>query len=970
MADEARSLQYSINVSANTGQAESSIRNLTSSLGGLQGSGARITIGADVSDAEQSIRGVTSSLGGVQTQASSVSAAFRSSFLQGIDSGDSFASSLKAGVGGAISHVTGKIGDFKNSVTSTANTIKDSFTHPISTIKTGLGNAVQGVKDKFIAMARGADQAADGTEDVSKAAGNAKKNVSELGDAADESGGKLEGLGNIMKGVGAGIAAFSTAAVAGAVALGKAVVESYAEFEQLVGGIDTLFGDASQTVQNFANNAYATAGMSANSYMELVTSFSASMISALGGDTMAAAAAADSAITDMADNANKMGTSLELIQNAYRGFSMGNYTMLDNLKLGYSGTQEEMQRLLNDAQKISGVKYDISNFADVTAAIHVIQEEMGIAGATAEEAAGTISGSWASTKAAFANLITGLGDANADVGALTDNVVESFGNVINNVLPVVQTIVTKVPDVLGALLPAIGSLLPELLGVVGDLFEEVLTTLVGLLPSLIPVALGAVTTIAGALVENLPVILDAGMQLVSGLFDAIVESLPMIAEAAVQMIGTLVSGLGAALPDIIPAAIDAIVTLVGTLIENLPMILDAGMQLLQGLAQGIMDSIPLLIEQLPALISQIVGFVSENLPTILEQGVTILTELAMGIVNSIPLLLEQLPMIIETIVGFVTENLPVIVEAGINLLLNLTTGIIQAIPQLLEQLPQIITSITGTITENLPLIIEMGVNLLLQLASGIISAIPQLVAQLPQIISAIVSGIGAGISSIVDIGKSIVEGVWNGISAMGAWIKEKVSGFFGGIVDSVKGLLGINSPSKVFAEIGDNMALGVGKGFDETMPGVNKDIEDALPTEFDLPSVNAPDVTGGTNDVSYQVNPVVETPNLPTVSDVSYGVNPVVADFTPPDTSANVVYDPNVPDPSVSGPSVPDPATGGGDSVPAPFAPVIHIHVEGNADEQAIDNMSGSLYETVRRLFEEFREEELERMSLKNQYAF
>ena len=228
--------------------------------------------------------------------------------------------------------------------------------------------------------------------------------------------------------------------------------------------------------------------------------------------------------------------------------------------------------------------------------------------------------------------------------------------------------------------------------------------------------------------------------------------------------------------------------------------------------------------------------------------------LVQGIVDTVPLLLEQLPVIIESLITFFTENMPLILEQGIQILTNLAMGIVQAIPALLEQLPAIITSIADTLVANMPMILETGMQLLLQLASGIIQAIPQLVAQLPQIISAIVSGIGALMGGIINIGKSIVEGIWSGISSMIGWITDKVTGFFSGIVNGVKGLLGINSPSKVFSDqVGTNMALGVGEGFEKTMGGVRKDIEGAIPTEFNLPSVNAPAV----DDVTYGVNPVV-----------------------------------------------------------------------------------------------------------------
>lgn len=911
--DEARSLTYSINVEANTSQAEASIRNITSNLGGLGGS--TINIDADTSQAESNIRNVTSSLGGVQTQARSVGSAFRSSFLDGIDSGNSFSSSLRSGVGGAFSYVTGQAKGFVSSVASSASEIGNKFAHPISTIKNGLGNAIQNAKSRFIEMARSAQQAENATGELGDAAGEARRNVSELGDAADDSGGKLSKFGGILKGAGAAIGAVSAAA-AGAVAIGKAVVSAYAEYEQLVGGVDTLFKDASGKVQQYAANAFQTAGMSGNEYMNLVTSFSASLINSLGGDTNLAADVANQAITDMADNANKMGTDLGTIQNAYQGFAKQNYDMLDNLKLGYGGTKTEMERLLADAGKLAGTTFDINSFADVTEAIHVIQTEMGITGTTAKEAAETISGSWASTKAAMQNLFAGLGNENADIGKLVNDVTKNFSNVVKNVTPIVENLASALPEALGQAIPAISGLLPPILEAVAGIFDEVLSSIIGLLPELAPVAIDAVLMIAQTLVENVPVIADAAIQLVNG----------------------LITSVGQMLPTLIPEFVNAIVSVAASLIDNIPMLIDAGMQLLSGLADGIMTALPQLIEQLPLIIDGIIAALTESLPLILEQGASIIMNLVQGIVDTVPLLLEQLPVII--------------------------------------------TSIADTLVANMPMILETGVQLLLQLASGIIQAIPQLVAQLPQIISAIVSGIGALMGGIINIGKSIVEGIWSGISSMIGWITDKVTGFFSGIVNGVKGLLGINSPSKVFSDqVGTNMALGVGEGFEKTMGGVRKDIEGAIPTEFNLPSVNAP-----------------------AVEDVTYGVNPVVSGFDPASVTGQVsqivmvspellrLLSSGAGVTQVTGPEQPAPAgdeSGSGDrpqpvdidtgdpdfptdsgSPVTPFSPQITVNVYGEVSEETVDNMRDSLRDTVRELYDEFREEELQQMSLKNQYSF
>lgn len=299
------------------------------------------------------------------------------------------------------------------------------------------------------------------------------------------------GLATVAK---VGVAAV-TAGVAGVTALTKMGVEGFAQYEQLTGGVETLFKDSQGTVMRYAENAYKTAGMSSNKYMETITSFSASLIQSLDGDTAKAAEVGNMAITDMSDNANKMGTSMEMIQNAYQGFAKQNYTMLDNLKLGYGGTKEEMQRLLDDASKISGIKYDISSFADVTEAIHVMQEEMGIAGTTAKEAASTIEGSIGMMKGAWENLVVGMADENANMEVLIDNFVESTATAAKNILPRISQALSGIGEVITGLAPVIAEALPMLV-------EEVL-------PSLLSAGVSLITSLVQGIIAALPALYTA-----------------------------------------------------------------------------------------------------------------------------------------------------------------------------------------------------------------------------------------------------------------------------------------------------------------------------------------------------------------------------------------------------------------------------------------------------------------------------
>lgn len=427
--------------------------------------------------------------------------------------------------------------------------------------------------------------------------------VEGVGDAMDGAGQKTSIFGDVLKAnlLGNAIVSGVKAVASGIKSLISGAIEGYGEYEQLVGGVETLFGSSADTVIKKAENAYKTAGLSANAYMETVTSFSASLLQSMGNDTEAAAKKADLAITDMSDNANKMGTDMQSIQNAYQGFAKQNYTMLDNLKLGYGGTKEEMQRLIDDANALNAAQgnytnYTIESYADIVDAIHTVQTEMGITGTTALEASTTVEGSINSMKASYQNFVTGLGDQNADIGALTEELIQSAGNVAKNVLPVIESVVKNIAE------------------------------------------------------------------------------------------------------------------------------------------------------------------------TVREQG----------------------PDMITRFVAYATEKLPEVLKLGIQLIVSLVRGLAQNLPELLRGTLALVDTIISAFLDSLP--------------------------------------------DIIEVGKDIVRGLWEGIKAMASWIGEKVSGFVGGIVDGVKGILGIHSPSRVFAGIGQNMALGLGQGFEKQMQSVTAGIQDAIPT--------------------------------------------------------------------------------------------------------------------------------------------
>ncbi len=514
---------------------------------------------------------------------------------------------------------------------------------------------------------------------------------------------KLSGVAKAgLTGATAAIGAATAAATAGTVAVGKlaqSAISAYSDYEQLVGGVETLFKTSSATVMQYANNAYKTAGLSANEYMDTVTSFSASLLQGLGGDTEAAAQIADKAIVDMADNANKMGTDMASIQYAYQGFAKQNYTMLDNLKLGYGGTQAEMARLINDSgvlgdtMQVTAQTVNQVSFDKIIEAIHVVQERMGITGTTAQEASETIQGSVNAMKAAWENFITGMADGDQDIGQLTENLVESVLTVADNLVPRLQELLPRLAEGLGQLaanlLPYIPPTLETLLPALIDGSTALFTALASILPALISTAMGA-----------LPSLVDAAMEILSALGTGIMNSLPELLEAGVQIIAYLAEAIADALPELVPAIVEAITMIAETLTapDNLSAIINAALAIMLALAQGIINALPVLIDSLPQIIENIIAVLVENLPKLLEVGATLLTMLADGILNAIPNLLAIIPNLIEVVVQGILNGLSAIREAGGQLFENFTQGFMDKVQAFVDKVTGIVNDIIDIFT--------------------------------------------------------------------------------------------------------------------------------------------------------------------------------------------------------------------------------------------------------------------------------
>ena len=613
------------------------------------------------------------------------------------------------------------------------------------------------------------------------------KEIDELGNETEESGEKAkkgsEGytvFKNILANL--GTQAINSAlrglkSLGGAVLnVGKQAIDSYAQYEQLTGGVETLFKDSSDIVMDYAKNAYVTAGMSANQYMETVTSFSASLLQSLGGDTEKAAEVGDMAISDMSDNANKMGTSMEMIQNAYQGFAKQNYTMLDNLKLGYGGTKSEMERLLKDAEKISGIHYDISSLSDVYNAVHVIQQEMGITGTTSEEAANTISGSAGSMKAAWQNMITGMADDSANFDDLTRNLVNSVVGFSKNILPRVQTAIKGMATMVTSLLK--------------ELVPQIIETIPPLITETMPILIEAVQTVIQSILDVLPEITTTLSQLIPDIVLMLVSMLPQLIDVGVQVIVNLVNGIVEAIPKLAAEMPKIVITIINTLIENIPLLLNAAIQLLM----AIVEAIPVIIEQL----------------------------------------VDNLPSIVDTIITTLLDNMPMLLEACIKLFMALVEAIPKVIIELVKVVPTIVTSTVKSLWDNRYRVLEAGKNMLLAVRDGIVNNLSMLMEKVKEIPGKIKDWFVEGLTKIKEIGTNIVEGIWEGISDGYEWIKNKIKGWVGNVLDFFKKLLGINSPSKVMEnQVGKYMAEGIGVGFTDEMQNVEKEMQNAIPTSFD-----------------------------------------------------------------------------------------------------------------------------------------
>ena len=588
-------------------------------------------------------------------------------------------------------------------------------------------------------------------------------------------------------------------------------VKGYSDYEQLAGGVETLFKKSSQSVINNASKAYQTAGMSANEYMETVTGFSASLLQSLGGDTQKAAEKADTAIRDMSDNANKMGTDIESIQNAYQGFAKQNYTMLDNLKLGYGGTKEEMERLLEDATKLSGVEYDISSYADIVDAIHVVQTEMGITGTTAKEASATIQGSIQSAKSAWQNLITGLADGNANLDELVNNFFNSIVTVGENIIPRISVILNGItgliqklaPKIIGALPGVLNTLLPEIVKGAQALlqaFVSVLPQLVKLIMDLMPDIIKAFQSIFKAIVDALPQLIDAIVSALPTLIPQIVSAVVAMAVSLMKNIDKIIQPIINKLPEIIISVVDALIT-------NLPILIDGVISLVLGLVKAI-----------PKIILGII----EALPTIIEKIIT-------GLIECIPQLIEGLIMLVIELVAHLPEIILGLIEAIPKIIVAVAKALVEAGPKIFEAFGRIFGGAWEKITEIFSGIVDWFKDIFEKLKMWAVSVYTKIIAWFKSIFEGLRNW-ALGIYTKIT---GFFQDIWNSITGVFSKVGEFFSNVFRNAVDGVKGAF--NGIKQWFSDLWQNIWNGIKTPINWIIDGINAVIGGLNSLKVDIP---------------------------------------------------------------------------------------------------------------------------------------
>ena len=689
-----------------------------------------------------------------------------------------------------------------------------------------------------------------------------KLNSDEYDKGLDEAEAKSSGIGdkigNALSVAGKVGAAAITAASGAVVKLASDSVGAYAQFEQLEGGVKTLFGAKEMTLQEYADSlgvsaeeakekydgliaaeneafknageAYKTAGLNMNDYMETITSFAAALKSSTGSE-LEAAQVADTAIQDMSDNANKMGTSMESIQNAYMGFSKQNYTMLDNLKLGYGGTKTEMERLLKDAEALTGVKYDINNLSDVYKAIHEIQKNLGITGTTASEAMKTIEGSANMTRAAWDNVIIAIGRGEGISEAFDNLLTAVLGDgsegtgLLNNIIPRIQTVMEGIGNFITQASPLLAEAIPKLIDAIFPSLLQSAISLVGMLASNLP---GIISSLGSAVITAVQSILSEVSQtflgwdmfenintFMGGILVILSDRIPDFFAKGVDWIINLLQGFTDG-GDILGNISYLYDTLLFGISEGLPQILEKGVELISFLVNGMLENYPTLITTMGEILNMLISFIMENLPMFLEKGIELIGNIVDGVIQNLPAIFEAFVSVVSGAINTISEHLPEFLAKGQELLGQIIGGIGEKLPELLSTMAELLAQTLAKIGEHLPEFLAKGIELVGKLIAGLIESIPDVLAWVGDLFSQVLGAFAD--YDWLSIGSNIIQGIIDGLLGGLSDIWDAATSVASSAFDAACDFLGIKSPSKLGRYIGRMFDAGIAEDLEDNAP--------------------------------------------------------------------------------------------------------------------------------------------------------
>ena len=708
--------------------------------------------------------------------------------------------------------------------------------------------ALKANQDEMADMAKETEKTTDKFDDVKKSKldetlnkiKNAAEKTATALSATAKAAGKVAEVGfktvtTAVNGGIKGLQAYTASASALAVTLGTAVVKSFGDLEQSIGGSEAVFGEYAKSIQKTGEEAYKNLGVSQSEYLATANKMGA-LFQGSGIEQRKSLELTEKAMQRAADMASVMGIDMQTALDSVAGAAKGNFAMMDNLGVAMNATTIEAYAL----EKGMNFKWNTATEAEkAEVAMQMFFERTEqYAGNFARESTETIAGSFGMLKASIKSLVAGLGNAEADIDNLSQNVVDSLSSVATNVMPVIENLAKAFPKVVSSLIAELSKMLPKLAESISAGLPEMMTsfldgfnmlateiatmlanglpTLVNdILPSLIKSFTGLILNLTKLMPKVLPLLVDGAMVLFVGILDALNQVIALLLPM---------------LPGIVQQICD-------TLVTNLPLIIQGGMTLLTGLITGISTSMPMLVQTIVDMMPMITNTILTNLPLIIQSGIDILLAIVNGITQMLPDLIPTIVQAVILICDTIVQNLPEIIEAAIGIILALVQGLIEALPYLIDYVPELVITIVDTILDNLPLLVEAAIEILVALGTGLVKNQIKLISKIPEILA----GIYEAFTDFdwLEIGKEAMAGIGDGIINGLTGLLDTVKDAAGNVLDTIKGVFKIASPSKVFRdEIGLNLAAGIGVGFENEMDKVVKDMQNAIPTDFDT-AINA-----------------------------------------------------------------------------------------------------------------------------------